>query len=185
MHRLPHNAALLLIDLGEDHGVPPRPARRNNRAMEENVRRLEQAWRATGRPVIPVEHTPRWPGAPLHYSAVVGTTLEGELARRGIGTLVLTGLATDRCVSTTARLAANLGFTTYVVADATATFERLGPGGRRHSADDVHAIALAELNGEFATIVDTQAVLAALGADAPLAGGGPAYARPAAALEEA
>jgi isochorismate hydrolase len=134
--------------------------------------------------VIPVEHTARWPGAPLHYSAVVGTTLEGELARRGIGTLVLTGLATDRCVSTTARMAANFGFTTYVVADATATFERLGPGGRRHGADDVHAIALAELNGEFATIVDTASVLGALLAEPTLDRGVPDYARTTAAVEE-
>jgi nicotinamidase-related amidase len=184
MHRLPHNAALLLIDLRDGPGVARGTARRNNPAMEENVARLVQAWRASGRPVIPVEHTTRSPGAPLHYSAVVGTTLEGELARRGIGTLVLTGLATDRCVSTTARLTANLGFTTYVVADATATFERLGPGGRRHGADDVHAIALAELNGEFATIVDTASVLGALSADPTLDRGVPAYAHTTAAVEE-
>src|SRR5216117_3094196 len=77
-----------------------------------------------------------------------------------------TGLSTDRCVSTTARLAANFGFATYVVADATATFDRLGPppDGRRHAAEDVHAVALAELNGEFALIVDTASVLEAAGA---------------------
>jgi nicotinamidase-related amidase len=184
MHRLPHNAALLLIDLRDGHGVPRGTARRNNPAMEENVRQLVQAWRTSGRPVLPVDHATRWPGAPLHYSAVVGTTLEGELARRGIGTLVLTGLATDRCVSTTARMAANLGFTTYVVADATATFERLGPGGRRHCADDVHAIALAELNGEFATIVDTASVLRTLMAEPTLDRGGPQYAQTTAAVEE-
>jgi nicotinamidase-related amidase len=185
MHRLPHNAALLVIDLREGHDVPRGTARRNNPAMEGNIARLVEAWRASGRPVLPVEHTARWPGAPLHYSAVVGTNLEGELARRGIGTLVLTGLATDRCVSTTARMAANFGFTTYVVADATATFERLGPGGRRHGADEVQAIALAELNGEFATIVDTASVLAALGAEPTFIEGGRHYARTTAAVEEA
>jgi nicotinamidase-related amidase len=185
MLRLPHNAALLVIDLGEGHGVPRGTGRRNNPALEANVTRLVEAWRASGRPVLPVEHTARWPGAPLHYSAVVGTTLEGELARRGIGTLVLTGLATDRCVSTTARMAANFGFTTYVVADATATFERLGPDGRRHGADEVQAVALAELNGEFATIVDTASVLAALRAEPTLLPGGPHYARTTAAVEEA
>lgn len=84
MHRLPHNAALLLIDLRDGHGVPRATARRNNPAMEANITRLVAAWRASGRPVLPVAHTARWPGAPLHYSAVVGTTLEGELARRGI-----------------------------------------------------------------------------------------------------
>jgi nicotinamidase-related amidase len=58
MHRLPHNAALLLIDVRDGRGVP-RAARRNNPAMEENVRQLVQTWRASGRPVIPVEHTTR------------------------------------------------------------------------------------------------------------------------------
>lgn len=162
MHPLPHNAALLVIDVPSDPRGALRGGERNNPTMEQNIVRLVQAWRASGRAVLEVAHESRWPGAPVHYSAFVGTSLESELVRRGVGTLVLTGLATDRCVSTTARLAANLGFATYVVADATATFERLGPDGRRHAAAAVHAIALAELNGEFATIVDTAAVLEAL-----------------------
>jgi len=166
MHLLPHNTALLVIDVSrvcdEAGGVT---GGRNNPGMEANIGRLEEAWRASGRPIIRVQHDSRWPGAPTHYSAFVGTNLEAELLRRGVGTLVLTGLATDRCVSTTARLAANFGFATYVVADATATFDRLGPppDGRRHAAEDVHAVALAELNGEFALIVDTDAVLEAAG----------------------
>lgn len=164
MPLLPHNTALLVIDVHDDRDGPREAATRNNPQMEANICRLERAWRASGRPVIRVQHESRWPGAPLHYSAFVGTNLEGELMRRGVGTLVLTGLATDRCVSTTARLAANFGFTTYVVSDATAAFDRLGPGGRRHAAEDVHAVALAELNGEFALIVDTESLVGALGA---------------------
>ena len=169
MQPLPHNTALLVIDVHrgcDEAGAIMGRGRRNNPAMEENIGRLEEAWRASGRPIMRVQHDSRWPGAPTHYSAFVGTYLEAELLRRGVGTLVLTGLATDRCVSTTARLAANFGFATYVVADATATFDRLGPppDGRRHAAEDVHAVALAELNGEFALIVDTASVLEAAGA---------------------
>ncbi len=163
MPLLPHNTALLVIDAHDGYHDPVGAGGRNNPEMEANIRRLEQAWRVSGRPVIRVQHESRWPGGPLHYSAFVGTDLEGELLRRGVATLVLTGLATDRCVSTTARLAANVGFATYVVSDATATFDRLGPGGRRHAAADVHAVALAELNGEFALILDTESVLEALG----------------------
>ncbi|HEX4575018.1 MAG TPA: isochorismatase family protein [Gemmatimonadales bacterium] len=163
MPALPHNTALLVIDVpAATADRPPGPGR-NNPDMEANIARLESAWRASGRPAIRVAHQARWPGAPIHYSALVGTDLEGQLRRRGVATLVLTGLATDRCVSTTARQAANVGFTTYVVSDATATFDRRGPDGRWHRAATVHAVALAELNGEFATIIDTPAVLAALG----------------------
>lgn len=51
------------------------------------------------------------------------------------------------------------GFETYVVPDATATFDRLGPDGRSYRAKDVHAINLASLHNEFAKIVDTNELL--------------------------
>jgi len=59
-------------------------------------------------------------------------------------------------------MAGNLGFATWVVSDATATFDRVGPDGVEHRADQIHAIALSDLHGEFATVVDTGAVIAAL-----------------------
>jgi hypothetical protein len=59
-------------------------------------------------------------------------------------------------------MAGNLGFVTWVVSDATATFDRVGPDGVAHRADQIHAMALSDLHGEFATVVDTAAVVAAL-----------------------
>jgi hypothetical protein len=59
-------------------------------------------------------------------------------------------------------MAGNLGFTTWVVSDATATFDRVGPDGVTHRAETIQAIALADLHGEFATVLDTAAVIAAL-----------------------
>jgi nicotinamidase-related amidase len=64
------------------------------------------------------------------------------------------------CVSTTTRMAAILGFEVVVVADGTATFARVGHDGRAYSADEVHRLALASLHGEFATVIETAAVLA-------------------------
>jgi len=105
------------------------------------------------------------PGEPLFAktvnSAFIGTTLERHLREHGIGRLVIVGHTTDHCISTTARMAANLGFAVTVVADATATHERVGPDGAHHAAEVMHQLALASLHGEFAAIRTTAEVLSA------------------------
>ena len=178
--------ALLLIDvqLGLDD---PAWGRRNNPGAERNMAALLAAWRASGRPVIHVQHMSRRPDSPLRpglpgnalkpevapadgeplfrkdvNSAFIGTGLEEHLRARGIASLVIVGLTTDHCVSSTARMAANLGFEAVVVSDATATFERVGPEGERLRADEMHRAALASLHGEFATVRRTREVLAGL-----------------------
>ena len=187
MHPLPYNAALLVIDVQEGFDEPAWGGGRNNPEMEASIARLQRAWRASGRVLMHVRHDSRWPGSPLHpsrpgnaiksgveplagepvisksvSSAFIGTGLEVMLRQCGVSTVIVTGLETGHYVSTTARMAANLGFKTYVVSDATATFDRIGPDGRRHRAEHVHSLALAELNGEFATILNTAAVLEGL-----------------------
>src|SRR5207248_8437857 len=49
-------------------------------------------------------------------------------------------------------------FKTYVVSDATATFDNVGPDGTRYGAELLHNVALADLHGEFATVVDTATI---------------------------
>jgi nicotinamidase-related amidase len=182
----PHATTLLIVDLqlGFDE---PRWGRRNNPSLEERASELLSAWRAAGRPVVHVRHMSADPSSPLRpgqpgnafkpgtapaageavvekrvNSAFIGTSLEADLRRAGCRGLVIVGLTTNHCVSTTARMAGNLGFATWVVSDATAAFDRVGPDGVAHPAELVHALALSDLHGEFATVVETAAVIAAL-----------------------
>jgi len=177
------NAVLLIVDVQQGFDAPSW-GRRNNPDMEARIIELLAAWRASGRRTIHVKHcstdgsstlrpgqsgndlkpcvTPA-AGEPLIektvHSCFIGTTLEADLRRLGCDTLVIAGMTTNHCVSTTARMSADLGFDTWVVADATATFDRVGHDGRTHAAEEIHAIALSDLNREFATIADTRTVI--------------------------
>ena len=97
-------------------------------------------------------------------SAFIGTDLETRLRADNIATLVICGATTNHCVETTTRMAGNLGFDTRLVRDATWTFDRIGPDGDAHSAEEIHAMTLSNLNGEFARIVTTNEVVASFAA---------------------
>jgi nicotinamidase-related amidase len=182
---LSSHTALLLIDVQQGLDDPIWGPR-NNPDAEQHMARLLYAWRDAGRPVIHVRHLSRkgsplrpgqpgaeikavaqpLPGEPLidkeANNAFIGTDLEARLRRDSIDSLVIVGLTTDHCVSTTARMAGDLGFTTYVAADATAAHDGTGHDGTVYPAQLIHDTALASLHGEFATVLTTDEVLAAL-----------------------
>jgi nicotinamidase-related amidase len=184
MHQLPANAALIVIDVQQAFNDPSW-GQRNNPHAEDKVAALLAAWRETGRPLFHIQHRSQragslfhpdapgfrvkpqampLPGEPVLYknvnSSFIGTDLEQRLRAAGIDTLVICGITTDHCVSTTTRMAGNLGFDVSIVSDATATFERTGPDGRHYTAQQMHDTALASLHGEFATVVATADVIA-------------------------
>jgi nicotinamidase-related amidase len=177
-------SALLVIDVqqGMDN---PRLGKRNNPDAEKRIADVIAAWRAAGKPVIHVQHDSVEPqselrpdrpgnavkpeGKPIEgepvfrknvNSAFIGTNLESYLRERGIDNLVMVGLTTEHCVSTSARMAANLGFGVTIVADATAAFEHKGYDGKQYTAEEVHNVELANLNREFATIRESRDVVA-------------------------
>jgi len=184
---LPENTALLVIDV--QHGLDdPHFGTRNNPAAEANVAALLTAWRDTQRPIIHVQHHSVLPGSPLApntpgvaikaearphdgepiitknvNSAFIGTDLEDRLRAAGVKTLVICGLTTEHCVSTTTRMAGNLGFTAWLAADATASHSKTTYTGEAIPAEQVYTTALANLHGEFATVADTADIISMLG----------------------
>lgn len=180
------HAALLIIDVqkaidAEYHAVE---GPRNNPHAEQNIARLLAAWRGDGRPIIHIRHDSTFPASAYRpgqagnefkdevapeagetiiakrtNSAFIGTDLEHHLAASGIERLVVTGVSTNNSVDATVRMAGNLGFQTWLVADACFTFARRDFHGRLRTADEVHSMALANLNGEYCTVVDTDTVL--------------------------
>ncbi|GAC1361764.1 MAG: cysteine hydrolase family protein [Ktedonobacteraceae bacterium] len=188
MPSLAQNTVLLIIDVQQGFDDPSWGSR-NNPQAEENIARLLETWRRTDRPIIHVQHLSKEEHSPLGAdtpgsqfksqvqpqaheliiqkqvnSAFIGTHLEQILHTHHFDSLVIVGLTTDHCVSTTTRMAGNLGFHTYVVSDATATFERTGYDGRTYTAEEIHTIALVSLHHEFATVLDTQGILAMVNA---------------------
>lgn len=74
---------------------------------------------------------------------------------RGIRSLVLVGVSASNSVESTARTAGNIGFNTIVISDATFTFAKTHYAGVLRSADEVHAMSLANLAGEYASVMTT------------------------------
>ncbi len=186
MGTVKNKPALLVIDM--QHGIDnPAHGERNNPWAEKNVALMLQAWRVHALPVVHIKHNSTEPDSLLRpelptnaykpeavpladepqfsktvNSAFIGTELESYLRDRSIKALVLVGLTTDHCVSTTARMAANLGFSVTLISDATVTFERTGHDGKHYTADEIHCINLATLHGEFCEVMSTQGAIAQL-----------------------
>lgn len=179
----PEIPALLIIDM-QKAMASPAAGLRNNPQAEANISALLRCWREIGATVVHIRHVSRtpgslfWPGQPgiefqdelapapdAHVvdknvpDAFIHTGLERWLHVRGIGKIALVGVSTNNSVEASARTAGNLGFQTSVVADATFAFDKVDYDGVHRTAAEVHAMALANLEGEYASITKTAELL--------------------------
>jgi nicotinamidase-related amidase len=181
------NTALIIIDVqrafeDEKWGI------RNNLNAEDNIQVLLKTWREKKYPIIHIKHIsdndhsifhPSKPSSDFKdiavpaenepifkkkvNSAFIGTGLEKHLKENQIEKVVILGLTTPHCVSTTTRMSGNLGFETYLVSDATAAFAIKGADNTYYSAEQIHNVSLATLDNEFATVLTTKELIQNLG----------------------
>jgi nicotinamidase-related amidase len=186
--------ALVVVDVQRaiDHPDWARYGPRNHPEAERNIALLLEAWRRGGLPVYHVRHDSRMPGStyrpgqegnqfkpeaqPLPgetvivkqtNSAFIGTGFEETLRQAGHNALVIAGVITNNSVEATVRMAGNLGFETYLVEDACFTYARPDWTGRVRSAEEVHAMSLANLDGEYCTVLTTGETLGRVAALLP------------------
>ena len=176
--------ALLLIDVQQGFAQEDFFGGNRNNPAEAHCGQLLAAWRARGLPIFHVRHSSQNPHSPLHASssgfqfcaqvqpqgdepvitktvnsAFIGTNLKERLDALGITTLVIAGITTNHCVSTSVRMAGNYGFAVYCAHDACACFDRTGILGEHYPAETIHLTALANLHGEFAQVASTAHIL--------------------------
>jgi nicotinamidase-related amidase len=185
--RLPHDAALLIIDMQQAID-DPQWGPRNNPGTERAIAALIAAWRAEKLPIVHIRHDSTEPNSPYRpdrpgnefkpearpvagetvigksaHSAFVGTALEETLDALGATTLVACGALTHNSLDATVRHGADLGYRVFVVADACWAVDVRDSAGRLWPAEDVHALSLAILDGEYAEVVDCATTLQAAG----------------------
>jgi nicotinamidase-related amidase len=187
------HTVLLPVDLQQAFDLPSWP-RRWNAAADRNGQAILGAWRSRHLPVIHVKHDSVAPGSTLApgqpgnafrpgfepkegepvvaksvNSAFIGTDLDLRLRRLGIRTVVVFGITTDMCVSTTVRVGANLGYDMVLVEDACDCFDMPDGAGGTIPAQASHQAHVATLRFEFARVVTTRELLAELAVASPAA----------------
>jgi nicotinamidase-related amidase len=95
-------------------------------------------------------------------AAFIGTDLDLRLRRLGAQQLVVFGISTDMCVSTTIRVGANLGWRMVLVEDACDCFDLRDRARGIIPAEDIHRAHVATLAYEFATVIRTGEMLGGL-----------------------
>ena len=180
------NIPLVILELQKaiDH---PDWGIRNNPDAETNIARILAVWRDRGWPVLHVKHNSANPASTYYagqsgnlfkaeaepvsgetiitktvHSAFVENGLREALSALGTNSLILAGVKTNNSIETSVRHGSNLGFDIHLLADGCFTHDQVDWNGKTWSADDVHAITLSHLNGEYCTVTTTKEILTTL-----------------------
>jgi nicotinamidase-related amidase len=180
-------SALLVIDIQDSFVALPRWERRSNPAFESNVNRLIEAYRGAGLPIFFFLHSDTDPGfettsphyrlqsflkprpdeALLHKTTrncFTSTNLQAQLVAADVRRLVVTGIQTEQCCETTARVAGDFGYDVDFVTEATRTFPIAGPQGAELGVDAIIERTEYALRGRFARIASVAEIVAEVGA---------------------
>lgn len=153
---------------------------RNNSDAEKNISKLLEFWRRNKKVVFHIQHISENPGSiffrsssgceflpsctpqsseevfeKTKSSAFTDTLLETRLKVLEPDNIMLVGFTANECIDATAKDAASLGFSSFVVGDATAMFDLRGPDGKLIKAERIHKLTLANINAYYAKVIQT------------------------------
>ena len=172
---------LLLVDVQKAFLDKDYPGfKRNNADAELICGKILLKWREKNLPIIHVRHSSSNIDSKLHESnpgfefndhvmplddeivltknvnsAFIGTGLKSILDESKTEIIVIVGMTTNHCISTTTRMSGNLGYDTYLISDSTACYNTKAINGEIIDCEVIYKTSLASINKEFATVIDS------------------------------
>jgi nicotinamidase-related amidase len=176
--------ALLLVDVQESFRHRPYWSDRDYAAFARSIETLQAGVRSRGGLLVRIFHVEPegafskasgWV-APLEclkaaadvelekhvHNAFTDTQLEAWLRERRVDHVIVSGIRTEQCCETTARVASDLGFKVTYVTEATLTFE-MQRGGRVYAPAELKERTELVLDGRFAAVRTVEECLRELG----------------------
>lgn len=178
------SATLIVVDMQKAMDDPCWGLRGQPEA-EQNIAKLIAHWRALDNPIVHIRNDSMNPDSPYAagkptnafkpevapldhetvvekrtHNAFIGTDLMQVLEASGSAELVICGVHLEDCVESTVRMAGDLGFMVFVPQDCVISVDRTDKNGKKWSAEDVHALTLAILDGEYAKVLDSSDLIA-------------------------
>lgn len=178
-------SALLIIDVQQSFMRMPYWSSGEFAPFQQALLKLEAGCRAADLPVVHIFHIDNDPpfradsgliramdwllGEPAArfdkhvHNAFTDTGLDNWLRRQGVQRLIISGIRTEQCCETTARVGSDLGYAVDFVSEATLTFPMTHKStGQTFSARDITTRTELVLADRFARILNVDTCLSSL-----------------------